>query len=154
MTLYDKIIALYPALTADDFMTHIALQNDGEGDYIAQWDHPIHPRPSDEQLAAITEPYSPPFEDVREEYFDTEVRPLREMILNRMTGIAVLSDEADTLLESIKTARRALLSITTAPDVVAATNTQELHDAVLAYYRGVVASMPASLRTVFNGVDA
>ena len=52
MTLYDKIMALYPELTPQDFMTTIRLQNDsnGVGDYIAFWDHPVYPRPSDEQL--------------------------------------------------------------------------------------------------------
>jgi len=57
MTLYDKIIALYPSLTIDDFQSmnlnaHIALQNDGDGDYIAVWNHPTLPRPTDEQLGA------------------------------------------------------------------------------------------------------
>lgn len=53
MTLYDKIMALYPALTAEDFLTVILLQNDsdGRGDYIAAWDHPTLPRPTEEQLA-------------------------------------------------------------------------------------------------------
>ena len=53
MTLYDKIIALYPELQPQDFMTVIALQNDsdGRGDYIAKWEHPTLPRPTDEQLA-------------------------------------------------------------------------------------------------------
>lgn len=53
MTLYDKIIALYPDLTPQDFMTTIRLQNDSDnrGDYIAAWDHPIYARPTDEQLA-------------------------------------------------------------------------------------------------------
>ena len=57
MTLYDKIMALYPALTQQDFMTTIRLQNnsDGRGDYIAAWDHPEYARPTDEQLAAIIE---------------------------------------------------------------------------------------------------
>ena len=55
MTLYDKIIALYPELTGRDFLTVIALQNDsdGRGDYIAKWDHPTLPRPTDEQLGAM-----------------------------------------------------------------------------------------------------
>lgn len=54
MTLYDKIKALYPELTDRDFMTVIRLQNDsdGRGDYIAAWDHPTLPRPTDKQLAA------------------------------------------------------------------------------------------------------
>ena len=53
MTLYDKIMALYPELTDIDFMTVITLQNDsdGRGDYIAKWEHPILAKPTDEQLA-------------------------------------------------------------------------------------------------------
>jgi len=52
--LYDKIIALYPELTQQDFLSVIRLQNDsdGKGDYIAKWDHPTLPRPTDEQLGA------------------------------------------------------------------------------------------------------
>jgi hypothetical protein len=53
MTLYEKIMALYPELTTQDFLTTIRLQNDsdGRGDYIAKWDHPTLPRPTEEQLA-------------------------------------------------------------------------------------------------------
>lgn len=53
MTLYDKIKALYPELTDRDFLDTIRLQNDsdGKGDYIAAWDHPTLPRPTEEQLA-------------------------------------------------------------------------------------------------------
>ena len=52
MNLYEKIIALYPDLTDNDFMTVITLQNDsdGRGDYIAKWEHPTLPRPTEEQL--------------------------------------------------------------------------------------------------------
>jgi hypothetical protein len=55
MTLYDKIIALYPELTIQDFNPltgTITLQNDsdGKGDYIAKWEHTL-PRPTDEELA-------------------------------------------------------------------------------------------------------
>jgi hypothetical protein len=51
--LYDKIMALYPSLQPQDFMTVITLQNDsdGRGDYIAKWEHPTLPRPKDEELA-------------------------------------------------------------------------------------------------------
>jgi hypothetical protein len=48
--LYDKIMALYPELTQQDFLTVIILQNDGNGDYIAAWNHPTLPRPTEEQL--------------------------------------------------------------------------------------------------------
>ena len=52
MTLYEKIKQLYPQLEDKDFMTVIYLQNDsdGKGDYIAKWDHPTLPRPTDAQL--------------------------------------------------------------------------------------------------------
>ena len=51
--LYDKIMALYPSLTQQDFVTTIRLQNDsdGRGDYIAKWEHPDFPKPTDEELA-------------------------------------------------------------------------------------------------------
>jgi len=56
MTLYEKIISLYPTLVFEDFLPTqgtILLQNDsdGKGDYIAKWDHPTLPRPTDEELA-------------------------------------------------------------------------------------------------------
>lgn len=51
--LYEKIMALYPELQPNDFLTVIRLQNDsdGRGDYIAAWNHPTLPRPTEEQLA-------------------------------------------------------------------------------------------------------
>jgi hypothetical protein len=53
MTLYDKIMVLYPNLTLQDFVTVIELRNDsdGKGDYIKFWEHPTLPRPTDEELA-------------------------------------------------------------------------------------------------------
>ena len=52
MTLYDKIMALYPSLTQQDFFTVIQLQNDSDnkGDYIKEWNHPTLAKPTDEQL--------------------------------------------------------------------------------------------------------
>jgi hypothetical protein len=51
--LFDKIKQLYPSLNDNDFVTVITLQNDsdGRGDYIAKWEHPTLPRPTDEELA-------------------------------------------------------------------------------------------------------
>ena len=51
--MYDKIMKLYPSLTQQDFLTVITLQNDsdGRGDYIASWNHPTLPKPTDEELA-------------------------------------------------------------------------------------------------------
>jgi hypothetical protein len=53
MTLYEKVMALYPELQTQDFLTVIILQNDsdGKGDYIAKWEHPTLARPTDEELA-------------------------------------------------------------------------------------------------------
>ena len=55
MTLYEKIMALYPSLTQQDFLTVITLQNDsdGKGDYIAAWNHPTLAEPTQEQLAGV-----------------------------------------------------------------------------------------------------
>jgi len=57
MTLYEKIKAIYPELADRDFVLTIHLQNDsdGKGDYIREWNHPTLQRPTDEQLAQITE---------------------------------------------------------------------------------------------------
>lgn len=54
MTLYEKIIALYPSLTMDDFAPRtgtIVLQNDsdGKGDYIKSWTN-TNPEPTPDQL--------------------------------------------------------------------------------------------------------
>ena len=54
MTLYEKIISIYPQLTDRDFMTVIRLQNDsdGNGDYIKSWNHPTLTQPTQSQLDA------------------------------------------------------------------------------------------------------
>ena len=58
MTLYDKIIKLYPTLTPQDFSLFsgtIVLQNDsdGKGDYIKSWNHLTLPKPTQQQLDSI-----------------------------------------------------------------------------------------------------
>jgi hypothetical protein len=59
MVLHDKIRVIYPGLVDKDFSFEgsILLRNDsdGKGDYIAKWEHPTLPRPTDEQLAAVEE---------------------------------------------------------------------------------------------------
>jgi len=52
--MYEKIIKLYPELADFDFASGvITLQNDsdGKGAYIAKWEHPTLPKPTDEELA-------------------------------------------------------------------------------------------------------
>lgn len=58
MSLYDKILTIYPSLTAKDFSMFegvILLKDDadGKGAYIAKWEHPTLTQPTDEQLASI-----------------------------------------------------------------------------------------------------
>ena len=54
MSLYKKIIALYPELADYDFADgDITLQDnsDNKGAYIAKWEHPTLAKPTDEELA-------------------------------------------------------------------------------------------------------
>jgi hypothetical protein len=55
MSLYDRVIALYPELkdTPEVFANGvIVLQNDSDdkGDFIAKWGHPTLAKPTDDQL--------------------------------------------------------------------------------------------------------
>ena len=55
MALYDKILAVRPNLTSDDFAPDtgtIMLQNDsdGKGDYIKEWNHPTETQPTQAEL--------------------------------------------------------------------------------------------------------
>jgi hypothetical protein len=54
MTLSEKIIQIYSELAGQPLTgVGIIVQNDsdGKGDYIAKWEHPTLPRPTDEELA-------------------------------------------------------------------------------------------------------
>jgi hypothetical protein len=57
MNLYEKITQIYPELKADAlaFSTFIILQDDkdGNGSYIAKWEHPTLAKPTDEQLKGL-----------------------------------------------------------------------------------------------------
>ena len=56
MIIRDKLIDLYPELKDFDFSSGvITLENasDGQGDYIAEWNHPTLAKPTDEQLKGI-----------------------------------------------------------------------------------------------------
>ena len=61
MTLYEKIVSIYPELTKADFNDSpvqsalIRLRNDGDGDYIEEWNHPTLAQPTQEQLDGVTE---------------------------------------------------------------------------------------------------
>jgi hypothetical protein len=56
MTLTEKIRAIYPELVdvwLDNFGIYLQNDSNGQGDYIAKWEHPTLQRPTDEQLAEI-----------------------------------------------------------------------------------------------------
>ena len=59
MALYDKILAIRPNLTQDDFLPitgTIVLQNDsdGKGDYIKEWNHPTVTQPTNTELNGVS----------------------------------------------------------------------------------------------------
>jgi len=61
MSLYEKIIAKHPELTADDFhpVTGSILlkdESDGFGAYIEKWEHPTIAQPSDAELGITRAP--------------------------------------------------------------------------------------------------
>jgi hypothetical protein len=60
--MHEKIVTLYPELkdlpvndTTFNKLIIVKNDSDGQGDYIAKWEHPTLQRPTDEQLAQITE---------------------------------------------------------------------------------------------------
>ena len=57
MTLYEKIITIYPNLVNYDFaIGDIILQNDsdGKGDYIKEWNHPTVTQPTQQELNGVS----------------------------------------------------------------------------------------------------
>ena len=57
MTLYEKVMEIYPQITEQEMLNFIRFQNDsdGKGDYIAKWEHPTLTRPTQTQLDGVTE---------------------------------------------------------------------------------------------------
>ena len=62
MSLYQKILTIYPELTPAEntcgvFNSLIILQDnsDGKGPFIAKWEHPTLTRPTQTQLDGVTE---------------------------------------------------------------------------------------------------
>jgi hypothetical protein len=58
MTLYEKVMLIYPQLQDSDFrypFGTIILQSDADETphYIRKWEHPVYSRPTDEQLQAV-----------------------------------------------------------------------------------------------------
>ena len=58
MQLIDKIKAIYPDLTDKEFIdgsVRVDNRHDGNGAYIAKWEHPTLAQPTQEQLDAVGE---------------------------------------------------------------------------------------------------
>lgn len=55
MSLFEKIVSIYPEIKdkPEVFIKTIVLQNDGNGDYIKEWNHPTLERPTDKQLKGL-----------------------------------------------------------------------------------------------------
>lgn len=106
-----------------------------------------------EELAAL--PASPSFSELRAAYFAAEVRPKREIVLNRLGDIASRLDRAgqrDVALQC-DAAAQALLDITRDAAILGPTDMDSLKAVVLNYYWTVALSLPESVRSAFNGVD-
>lgn len=105
----------------------------------------------------ITPPAPVPFSALATGFL-TGVRNTRESILNRLAGIglAALVDGDSGVAEAIAQARRQLLDITEAPDVLAAIGAENmvaLEDAVKARYKVIAAGVPLEVRNAFNKVS-
>lgn len=53
MNIVEKLKTIYPSLIDADFAPitgTVQLQNDGQGDYIAKWEHPTLAKPTDAEL--------------------------------------------------------------------------------------------------------
>jgi len=55
ISLSQKIQALHPEITSDDFLTVITLQDDGAGPYIREWNHPTITQPTQVELDSVDE---------------------------------------------------------------------------------------------------
>lgn len=60
MNLVQKILTIYPQLDKAELLeSGVIVQDDGEGPYIKQWNHPVLPEPTQAELDAITGDYVP-----------------------------------------------------------------------------------------------
>jgi hypothetical protein len=105
----------------------------------------------------VTPPPPVPFE-VQAAPFMAEVRTTREAILNRLAGMgmAALVDGDTSMAEAITQARRQLLDITEASEVltaIAAENMAALESAVKVRYKAIAAGVPLEVRDAFNKVS-
>jgi len=94
---------------------------------------------------------APPFSVVVAAYLAT-VRAIREQVLNRLAGIgfAALLASDTAVAMAAATARQALLDITVAPAVLAATDIEGMTTAMKAAYAAIIAAAPPVIREAFD----
>lgn len=82
-----------------------------------------------------------------------QVRQAREVVLNRLSGIAVAAMVSNNPAEvaACLAGRESLLAITTTPAVKAATDEQALVNALESEYEAIVSRVPESIRLAFRG---
>lgn len=86
VNLFDKIFVIYPDL--NDFDQHIELQDDsdGNGQYIAKWEHPDYARPTQEQLDAVLEPLPTPYDQLRVKAYPSVTDQLDMIYWDQVNG--------------------------------------------------------------------
>lgn len=98
----------------------------------------------------LTDPDPLPLSAIKSNFFE-KVRTARETVLNRLAGIglaAQISNDAVTVAKVITT-RMALLNITSASEVNAATDEAELKSALLSEYQAIIAEAGEDLKNSF-----
>lgn len=119
-----------------------------------EWLDEMQTRPDDAEIAAEAGRLAtaPPVFDRKAALI--RARDARKLILDALTGIAGRASRAGddaTALEADALAV-ALLTLTSEPAVVAATNDEEFDDAVMAFYKALAATASAAVRSAFNAI--
>lgn len=148
MSLAEKLKAL--GLTDEDFVSTVMLRDDGQGPYIAAWNHPTLPQPTPEQIEAAVIPAPDWRTPIMEDF-----KARREVYLGRVVGIAWAAEkQGDTIVPDAALAFRAgLLALPDDPAVVAAQSADELTYAIMVAYKALTASMPPEAKLAFAKID-
>lgn len=91
--------------------------------------------------------------DEERERAKSEIQPLRDLFLNRLSGIAVFTD-LNEVKEECATLRSELLDITKDEEYIAAETYGAMRLALLARYRLIAAGASEEIRAVFRELDA
>lgn len=84
------------------------------------------------------------------------MRAQREVVINRLLGIAFAADKSNdtATVQGCLTARLSLLNLTKHASILAATTEADLKAAFKAVYGGIVAACPSNIRNAFVGISA